>query len=110
MAAGQRVELRRKVPAVVEWFENRPNGLEHGFTLAERPAGNTDGQSLRVRLAVEGDLQPVVEAGGQKLALRNKAFLDRITVLFTFRLSQGNPSLRLYPRRPFSLRYFSCRL
>ena len=71
VAAGQRVELRRKVPAVVEWFENRPNGLEHGFTLADRPAGNSDGQALRVHLAVEGNLQPVVEAGGRKLALRN---------------------------------------
>lgn len=73
VAAGQRVELRRNVPAVVEWFENRPGGLEHGFTLAERPTGNSDGQPLRVRLAVDGDLQPVVEAGGQKLSLRNSS-------------------------------------
>ncbi len=32
-----RVEIRRR--GLVEWYENRPEGLEQGFTLAERPSG-----------------------------------------------------------------------
>jgi len=33
-----RVEIRR--PAVVEWYENGPAGLEQGFTFATRPKGD----------------------------------------------------------------------
>jgi hypothetical protein len=36
-AEDARVEIRR--PDLVEWFVNGPDGLEQGFTLAERPAG-----------------------------------------------------------------------
>ena len=34
---GARVEIRR--PGLVEWYANSPEGLEQGFTVAERPAG-----------------------------------------------------------------------
>jgi hypothetical protein len=34
---GARVEIHR--PGLVEWYLNLPEGLEQGFTLAERPAG-----------------------------------------------------------------------
>jgi hypothetical protein len=33
-----RVEIAR--PGLVEWYENRPEGLEQGFTLESRPAGD----------------------------------------------------------------------
>ena len=42
---------------VEEWFVNDSRGLEHGYTLATRPAGEGDG--LRFRLAVRGGLRPV---------------------------------------------------
>jgi hypothetical protein len=46
---GARVEIHR--PELIEWYENSPAGLEQGFTLEERPAG--DGP-LRLELAVDG--------------------------------------------------------
>ena len=48
--AGPRVELRRP-DGLVEWYENRPDGLEQGFTLAARPPGRG---RLELALAVEG--------------------------------------------------------
>ena len=47
---GARVEIRRNED-LVEWYENSPRGLEQGFTLAARPAG--DGPVV-LELAVAG--------------------------------------------------------
>src|SRR5690606_11953045 len=69
--AGQRIELAR--PGVTEWFANTPAGLEHGFTLAQRPAGAARGDALRVVLRVGGDLTPAAEASGQRISLRDAA-------------------------------------
>ena len=49
IADESRVEIHR--PGLVEWYVNSPAGLEQGFTLDERPAG--DGP-LVVELAVAG--------------------------------------------------------
>ena len=46
---GARVEIRRD--GIVEWYENSAAGLEQGFTLAERPAGEGP---LRVELSLQG--------------------------------------------------------
>ena len=46
---GARVEIQR--PGLLEWYENTPSGLEQGFTLQERPAGEGP---LRLELAVAG--------------------------------------------------------
>jgi len=45
-----------------EWFVNDQRGLEHGFTLRERPAGT--GQRLELHLAVRGGLRPRVQSDG----------------------------------------------
>ena len=42
-----------------EWYVNDVTGLEHGFTVASRPAGVTG--ELVLMLAVRGGLRPVVE-------------------------------------------------
>ena len=60
-------------PQLVEWFNNTPGGLEHGFTLAERPATNSRGEPLRLVLTVTGDLAPQADATGQNLLLRDAA-------------------------------------
>jgi flavodoxin len=49
VSAGPRVEIRR--PGLVEWFLNSPGGLEQGFTLARRPAGD---RPLVLVLALSG--------------------------------------------------------
>ena len=46
---GARVEIQR--PGLLEWYENSPAGLEQGFTLQKRPAGEGP---LRLELAVAG--------------------------------------------------------
>ena len=70
---GARVELARATPRVTEWFQNSPAGLEHGFTLPERPSANPPGEPLRLVMAVTGDLVPEADATGQSLNLRNAA-------------------------------------
>jgi len=49
VAHESRVEIRR--PGVLEWYENSPAGLEQGFTLDARPAGEGP---LVVEVAVAG--------------------------------------------------------
>ncbi|MEA2559168.1 MAG: trimeric autotransporter adhesin [Acidobacteriota bacterium] len=73
-AAGQRVESAHSLdggPAAVvrEWFVNRPEGLEHGFTLAEPPGERWAGQPLRLVLSLGGELRAREVKGGQALEL-----------------------------------------
>ena len=70
---GARVELARATPPLTEWFQNTPAGLEHGFTLPERPSANPQSEPLRLVLAVTGDLAPEADATGQNLSLRDAA-------------------------------------
>ena len=72
-ATGQRVELARTAPAVTEWFVNEPAGLEHGFTLPERPSANPSGEPLRLVIGITGGLTPQAVSNGQSLALRDAA-------------------------------------
>jgi hypothetical protein len=55
---------------VEEWCVNDRRGLEHGFTLQERPVGI--GGSLVFEMAVRGNLQAEVQKGGNGLR-----FLDQ---------------------------------
>jgi len=54
-----------------EWFVNDPRGLEHGFTVHDRPAQIRNHQSSKINrplsftLAVRGGLRPVVESDGR---------------------------------------------
>jgi hypothetical protein len=54
---GNRVEYRRG--DLTEWYVNGLQGLEHGFTLAQRPGTGRDGEPLAIALGVSGGLQPV---------------------------------------------------
>ncbi len=60
LAQGKRVEYARGT--LTEWYENKPEGLEHGMTLHERPEGNPTAKAderVRVDLTVEGlSVQP----------------------------------------------------
>lgn len=66
---GQRVEIVRS--GLTEWFVNRPTGLEHGFTLAHRPA--EAGDQLQLAMALTGDLMIAVSEDGQRAELKDKA-------------------------------------
>ena len=65
---GSRVEYLRG--PVCEWYVFDERGLEQGFTLAERPEGEGP---LRLEIALETDLEPVVSAGGRGLELHDEA-------------------------------------
>jgi len=71
-AEGARVEIRRE--GIVEWFVNRSEGLEHGYTLPERPLSSepADGR-LRVEIAIAGDLDAEVVDGGLHVVLRDSS-------------------------------------
>ncbi|HVU26032.1 MAG TPA: cadherin-like beta sandwich domain-containing protein [Opitutus sp.] len=62
--AGERLTYVRDAN-VQEWFVNEARGLEHGFTVAERPVGAEAGRPLVLEMDVRGDLFPVAEANGQ---------------------------------------------
>jgi sugar lactone lactonase YvrE len=62
---GQRVEYRRG--DIVEWYENRSQGFEHGFTLNRAPVPNAGGdQPLRLKLRFAG-LRHLTETGEDDL-------------------------------------------
>lgn len=64
-AQGRRAERPTADGALTEWYENRAEGLEHGFTLARRPTradrgaapapeAETDAEAVVLALALEG--------------------------------------------------------
>jgi uncharacterized repeat protein (TIGR01451 family) len=76
--AGQRVEYAYPIEsgstaAVREWFVNRPESLEHGFTLAEPPGERRESEPLRLVLGLGGELRAREVEGGQALELVDAA-------------------------------------
>ncbi|MEK6281236.1 MAG: FG-GAP repeat protein [Acidobacteriota bacterium] len=65
--AGQRVAYAWD-DTLQEWFLNDQRGLEHGFTVKERPTGapalSSQPSTLNFQLAVRGGLHPVIEPDG----------------------------------------------
>ncbi|MCA2972336.1 MAG: FG-GAP repeat protein, partial [Acidobacteriaceae bacterium] len=70
-----RLEYRRQ--GITEWFENGPEGLEHGFTIPERPRGA--GGELLLQLRQRGDLVAELDSGGRGVS---------------YKTAQGGPALR----------------
>ena len=56
-----------------EWWINDVRGLEHGFTVHERPEGRSEDANapLVFDIAIRGDLTPRVLAGGRGVSLAN---------------------------------------
>ncbi|MBI3819443.1 MAG: FG-GAP repeat protein [Planctomycetes bacterium] len=54
---------------LTEWYQNDVRGLEHGYTIRERP-GDVEGL-LSFTLAVRGDLRPQVLANGRDVRFVN---------------------------------------
>jgi hypothetical protein len=55
-----RIEFHRA--DVVEWYENRPDGLEQGFTINKKPEGNGP---LHLLLNISGNVRPVLSKDGR---------------------------------------------
>ena len=72
-AAGQRLSYQWDA-TVQEWWVNDTRGLEHGFTLRERPhAGADEAAPLQFDLAVRGTLKPQTAPDGLGVAFRDAA-------------------------------------
>lgn len=69
VASGQRLEYRRG--AVTEWYENRPEGLEQGFSLAQPPEAGAS--TIELVLSVNGNLKACLDADGRGAQLRDQA-------------------------------------
>ena len=57
--------MERAVDGVVEWYENRADGLEQGWTISARPAGEG---KVRVEVAIEG-AQVAIDPDGHSATL-----------------------------------------
>lgn len=69
---GQRV-IYRWDTALEEWFVNDQRGLEHGFTVQERPTGRSADARLEFDLAVRGDLRPEISPDGGAITFVNSS-------------------------------------
>ncbi len=68
---GQRSESVRDELKIIEWYQDAPEGLEHGLTLDVRPTQSSTSGPLRVVLKISGDLAVQSHADGQNLAFLN---------------------------------------
>ncbi len=63
-SASSRVEYASP-EGVVEWYQNRPEGIEHGFVLPSRPRPpapeNTADRECGLEIPITGDLRPVAD-------------------------------------------------
>ena len=76
-ASGQRMSYQWNA-AVQEWWVNDQRGLEHGFTVSERPQQSGDAVELSLTINSRGTLKPMLSANAQEVL-----FLDGagVTVL-----------------------------
>lgn len=74
-ASGARVEILRAEQGITEWFENRVNGMEHGFTLTSAPQGRANGTPLRLVIGIAGDLKARTD-GELDLVLMDRDGMD----------------------------------
>jgi hypothetical protein len=64
-----------------EWYRNSPLGIEHGYTVANRPSGNGD---LVVTLNVLGNLSPVMSNNGISFVDSTNTAVINYDKLFVF--------------------------
>ncbi|HEX8999364.1 MAG TPA: hypothetical protein VGB07_05660, partial [Blastocatellia bacterium] len=74
-AQDQRVEIHRNLSsesairnpqsAIVEWYINRPTGLEQGFTISQSPGERPASERLRLTLELSGEWRAKLSADGQ---------------------------------------------
>jgi len=55
--------------SISEWYVNRPNGIEQGFTLAKPPGTARNGEPLSVRIELNGDLTARASADARSVEL-----------------------------------------
>ena len=86
--------------AVQEWFVNDARGLEHGFTMKERPAAafNSQPSKLNFLLSTRGTLRPRVSADAQSVAFQDASI--KISLIEAELTDPLFRSLRVHLRAP----------
>lgn len=69
--SGDRQTINIAREGVQEWYINGPDGLEHGFTLAEPPGAPQQGVPLRLALQVSAGWRAMASEDGQQVRLRS---------------------------------------
>ncbi|MEW6160821.1 MAG: FG-GAP repeat protein, partial [Verrucomicrobiota bacterium] len=64
---------------IIEWYENRPEGFEHGFTVNTRSAGFHDQGHLHIRVHTKGVAQEPASHGPQKQPVDSINLVDEST-------------------------------
>ncbi len=66
---GNRVEYKRN-KNLIEWYHNRPEGLEQGFTLLSPPLGK--GHSIHFQFTITGELNAALDSTAQAVSFTNQ--------------------------------------
>ncbi len=73
--SGERIEYERLTSeggALMEWYVNQAEGLEHGFTIRQAPGERGAGEKLNLWLKLSGDLQARLAESGQAILLNGR--------------------------------------
>jgi hypothetical protein len=62
VVTGNRIEFDRD--SIIEWYENKPQGIEQGFTINKKPKGSN---GLILELGVAGNITPVLSENGEAI-------------------------------------------
>jgi hypothetical protein len=74
-AEGERVEYDLRSPdgaGLSEWYVNRAEGLEHGFTVPRAPGNRRAGEKLSLWLSLSGDLKVRAKDDGRAILLEGR--------------------------------------
>ena len=74
-AGGDRIEYERRAgegSALSEWYVNRADGLEQGFTIPQAPGKRRAGEKLNLWLKLSGDLQARLAESGEAILLNGR--------------------------------------
>ena len=75
-AKDDRIEYERRAHdggSISEWYVNRVNGLEQGFTIPQAPVKRKAGERLNLWLELSGDLKARLAESGQAILLNGRA-------------------------------------
>ncbi len=77
IADGNRIEIKQSAirnpqSAITEWYVNKSEGIEQGFTLSERPGETFGGEPLRLAMELSGDLKASLADDGQAVSLSSR--------------------------------------
>ena len=66
--------IGKRQSTITEWYENRAEGIEQGFTVAARPARNISDseEPLRLLVSLNGDLTAQGSAAGETIELKDR--------------------------------------